>query len=147
MNYFSPVYATCHAYLVVCFLTIRTKCSTVFSHAYSVLKRECLAVVSNSWAISKWRYGYYYGSTALRWALVAFSVSWSYTQSVRLLGRGISPSQDPYLHTEQHKHRIYAHRHPWLEWDSNPRSQRSNERRQFMPRGHYDRQEMQIWFI
>jgi hypothetical protein len=26
-----------------------------------------------------------------------------------------------------------AQRHPCLEWDSNPRSQRSNERRQFMP--------------
>jgi hypothetical protein len=28
-----------------------------------------------------------------------------YTQSVGLLGRGISPSQGRYLHTEQHKHR------------------------------------------
>jgi hypothetical protein len=36
-------------------------------------------------------------------------------------------------HTEQHKHRINAHRHPCLEWDSNPRSQLSSERRQFMP--------------
>jgi hypothetical protein len=33
----------------------------------------------------------------------AFSVSSSYTQLVGLLGRGISPSQDRYLHTEQHK--------------------------------------------
>jgi hypothetical protein len=32
-----------------------------------------------------------------------------YTQSVGLLGRGISPSQGLYLHTEQHKHRIIAH--------------------------------------
>jgi hypothetical protein len=31
------------------------------------------------------------------------------TQSVELLGRGISPSQGRYLHTEQHKHRINAH--------------------------------------
>jgi hypothetical protein len=38
-----------------------------------------------------------------------FSVSWSYTQSVGLLGRGISPSQGRYLHTEQHKNRINAH--------------------------------------
>jgi hypothetical protein len=38
-----------------------------------------------------------------------FSVSWSYTQSVRLLGRGNSPSQGLYLHTKQHKHRINAH--------------------------------------
>jgi hypothetical protein len=29
-----------------------------------------------------------------------------YTQSVGLLGWGISPSQGRYLHTEQHKHRI-----------------------------------------
>jgi hypothetical protein len=34
-----------------------------------------------------------------------------YTQTVGLLGRGISPSQGRYLHTEQHKHRINAHRH------------------------------------
>jgi hypothetical protein len=33
---------------------------------------------------------------------------------------GISPSQGSYLHTE-HKHRINAHRHPYLECDSNPR--------------------------
>jgi hypothetical protein len=29
-------------------------------------------------------------------------------------------------------HRINAHRHPWLEWDSNPQSQHSSERRQIM---------------
>jgi hypothetical protein len=46
-----------------------------------------------------------------------------YTQSVGLLERGIGPSQGRYLHTEQHKHRINANRHPCLEWDSNPRSQ------------------------
>jgi hypothetical protein len=40
-----------------------------------------------------------YGSTALSWALAAFSVS-SFTQSVVLLGRGISPSQGRYLHTQ-----------------------------------------------
>jgi hypothetical protein len=44
--------------------------------------------------------GYYYGSMALCWALAAFSVSWSYTQSIGLLGRGISTSQGLYLHTE-----------------------------------------------
>jgi hypothetical protein len=32
-----------------------------------------------------------------------------------------------------HKHRINAYKHPCLEWDSNPRSQNSRERRQFMP--------------
>jgi hypothetical protein len=38
-----------------------------------------------------------------------FSVSWSYTQPIGLLGRGISPSQGLYLYTEQHKHRINTH--------------------------------------
>jgi hypothetical protein len=46
------------------------------------------------------------------WALDAFLVFWSYTQSVGLLGRGISPSQGRYLHTRQHEHWISAHRHP-----------------------------------
>jgi hypothetical protein len=54
------------------------------------------------------------------------------TQSVGVLGRGISPPQGRYLHAEQHKHRINVHRHPCLEWDSNPRSQCSSERRQLM---------------
>jgi hypothetical protein len=40
-----------------------------------------------------------YGSAALCWALIAFSVTWSFTQSVRLLGRGISPSQGRYLYS------------------------------------------------
>jgi hypothetical protein len=70
-------------------------------------------------------------STAL-WTLVAFSVSSSYTQSVGLLGRGISPSQGLYLYREQRKHRINAHKHPCLEWDSNPRSQRSRGLRRFI---------------
>jgi hypothetical protein len=74
-----------------------------------------------------------YGSTALRWISAAFSVSWSFPQSVGLLGRGISPSQGRYLHTEQHKHRINAHIHPCLEWNSNPRSQCLSVRRRFIP--------------
>jgi hypothetical protein len=53
-------------------------------------------------------YYYYYGSTALCWALAAFSGSWSYIQSLGLLGRVIIPSQGRYLHTEQQKHRINA---------------------------------------
>jgi hypothetical protein len=62
-----------------------------------------------------------------------FSDSRSFTQSVGLLERGNSLSQGRYLYTEQDKHRINAHRHPCLEWDSNTRSQSSRERRQFMP--------------
>lgn len=45
-----------------------------------------------------------------------------YTQSLGALGQVISPSQGHYLHTGQHKHRIKAHRHPYLKWDSNSRS-------------------------
>jgi hypothetical protein len=56
-----------------------------------------------------------------------------YTQSVELLGMGISTSQGRYLHTEQHKHIINAHRHLCLESDSNPRSQCSSGKRHFMP--------------
>jgi hypothetical protein len=55
-----------------------------------------------------------------------------YIQSVGLLGRGISPSQGCYLHAEQHKRRIKAHRHSFLEWDSNLRSQCSSGRRRFL---------------
>jgi hypothetical protein len=47
---------------------------------------------------------------------------------VGLLGQEISPSQGRYLTQTQNKHRL-----PRLEWESNPRSQRSSERRQFMP--------------
>jgi hypothetical protein len=52
-----------------------------------------------------------------------------FRQSVGLLGRGISPSQGRYLHRTtqtQNKRRE-------LELDSNPRSQCSSERKQFMP--------------
>jgi hypothetical protein len=65
-----------------------------------------------------------YGSTAS---------SFIYSQSIGLLLQGISPSQGLTLHTEQHKHRIKAHRQPPLKWDSNSRSQCSSRRRRFMP--------------
>jgi hypothetical protein len=45
-------------------------------------------------------------------------------QSVGLLGLGISPSQGRYLHTN----RINADKHPYIEWDSNPRPQYSSRR-------------------
>jgi hypothetical protein len=68
------------------------------------------------------------------WNLDLFFFSFLiYTQLVGLLGRGISPAQGRYLHTKQHKQRINADIHPCFAWDSNPRSQRSCERRQFMP--------------
>jgi hypothetical protein len=67
------------------------------------------------------------------WPLPPFEVSWCYTQTVRLSERGISPSQGLYLHTEQHKHKINAHRHLCLELDSKPRSELPKERRHFIP--------------
>jgi hypothetical protein len=72
-------------------------------------------------------------SVSLPWALAAFSVSWSSTQSVGHIGRVIRSSQGRFLRTEQQKHRIYAHSHPCLTRDSNPRSQCLSGRRQFMP--------------
>jgi hypothetical protein len=39
-----------------------------------------------------------------------FVILWIFTQSVGLLGRVIGPSQDLYLNTGQHKHRI-THTH------------------------------------
>jgi hypothetical protein len=62
-----------------------------------------------------------------------FSSAILFTQTVGLLGGVISPSQGRYLHTGQCKQVINAHRHPCIEWDSNPRSQRPSERRRFMP--------------
>jgi hypothetical protein len=42
-----------------------------------------------------------------QWNVLRFtSVSWSFRQSVGLLGRVISPSQGLYLNAGQHKHRI-----------------------------------------
>jgi hypothetical protein len=60
---------------------------------------------------------------------------WICSQSVGLLGRVIGPSQGLYLNTGQHKHRkTRTHtKHPCPKWDSNPRSQRPSERKQFMP--------------
>jgi hypothetical protein len=92
------------------------------------VQRHCqsLILASNGWIICL----SVYGSTALCWALASFSVSWSFTQSIGLLRRGISPSQGRYMHTGQN--RIIAHRHPCLKLDSNPRSQCSSEWRKFM---------------
>jgi hypothetical protein len=68
-------------------------------------------------------------STALCWALAAFSASRSHTQSVGLLGRGISPPQDP-TYTQNSTN---THRHPCIEWDSKAGFQCSSWRRQFIP--------------
>jgi hypothetical protein len=66
------------------------------------------------------------------WILASLSVSKSFTQLVGHLGRGISPSKAATC-TQDRTNRINAHTHPCLKCVSNPRSQRSSERRQFMP--------------
>jgi hypothetical protein len=65
-----------------------------------------------------------YLPTYLFMALESFVGPWPFfqvlnlfTHSVGLLGRGTSPSQDRYLNTGQHKHRIKAHRHSYLKWN------------------------------
>jgi hypothetical protein len=65
------------------------------------------------------------------WTVTVFFNFLFYTQSVGLLRRRTSPSQGLYPHTEQHEHRINAHRHLCLEWDSNPRPQCSSGRTRF----------------
>jgi hypothetical protein len=66
------------------------------------------------------------------WLLIQFRNHFS--QTAGLLRRVISPSQGRYLNTGQHKQNKRIHtKHPCLEWDSNPRSQRQRERRQLMP--------------
>jgi hypothetical protein len=62
------------------------------------------------------------------WPLLSFLI---YTQSVGLLGWAVRRKASSY--TRNNANRINAHRHPWREWESNPRSQRSSERREFMP--------------
>jgi hypothetical protein len=108
------------------------KCDASSLFFHMMWNRDKNDAVFGTWVVGH-RIEYYYGSTALCWALASFSLSWSYTQSVGLIGREISPSQGRYLHTGQHKYRINAHRHPCLEWDSNTRSQRLCYRRQSMP--------------
>jgi hypothetical protein len=86
---------------------------------------------------------YYYGSTALCRALPAFSVSWSYTQSVGLLRRGITPLQGLYLRTEQQKHRIKTHNTDINSLSGirthDPSVRASEDMPCLRPRGHYDR--------
>jgi hypothetical protein len=75
-------------------------------------------------------------SRTYQW-LYSLSGPWPFFQFLDLytVGRTHLTGDPPrrYLHTRQHKHRINAHRHPCLEWNSNPRSQYLNGRRLFMP--------------
>jgi hypothetical protein len=71
-----------------------------------------------------------------QWFLQAFVGPWPHFKfrnpihSRKTPWRGDQPFARPLL-TGQHKHIIKAHRHPCLEWDSNPGPQCSGERRQF----------------
>jgi hypothetical protein len=62
------------------------------------------------------------------WPLLQFLNLFS--QSVGLLGRGISPPQGRYRTTQTQNKRTY--RHPCLELDSKPRTQLSSDRKQFV---------------
>jgi hypothetical protein len=82
------------------------------------------------------------GSAGLCWTLAAVSVSWSFTQSVGLLGRGISPSQGRYLHTQDSTNTELTHT------DINasrgirthdPSVSAGEDSSCLRPRGHYDR--------
>jgi hypothetical protein len=52
---------------------------------------------------------FFTGSTAPLGPGLCFSVSWPFLQTVELLGRVISSSQDLYLNTEQHKQNKHIH--------------------------------------
>jgi hypothetical protein len=72
-----------------------------------------------------------------------FSFLILYTQLVGLLGQGISPSQDLYLHTEEHKHRINAHNTDIHALSGirthDPSVQAGEDSSHLRPRGHSDR--------
>jgi hypothetical protein len=94
----------------------------------------------------------YYGSAVLSLDLFRF-FSFLILYTAGLLGRGISPPQGRYLHTEQHKHRINAHKHPCLERDSNllPSIRPSEDSSCLNPSGHcdrlYDVLQIEIWIL
>jgi hypothetical protein len=77
---------------------------------------------------------------AFCWTLATFPVSCSLTQSVGLLGRGISPSQCLYLHTGQHRHRINTDIHASSGIRTHDPSDSVGEDSPCLrPRGHCDR--------
>jgi hypothetical protein len=60
-----------------------------------------------SWYIHSFIHQWFY--SPLLGPGLSFSSIIFFTQTVGLLGRGISPSQSRYLHTGQHKHRKNSH--------------------------------------
>jgi hypothetical protein len=87
-------------------------CATVMSVCLSIYLSVCLCLSI---------YLSIYGSTALVVLGHLFSFLILYTVG-RTPCTGISPSQSGYLHPEQGNQKK-THRHPCLEWDSNPRFQ------------------------
>jgi hypothetical protein len=107
-------------------------CSThVFSRLIAIiLSRFGGVTIDGVWIrlfVHQWLYSLLLGPGLLLNVVIFF------TEKVGLLGRVISPSQGRYLHTRQHKQNKRTHRHPCLERDSNARSKRSSELKQFMP--------------
>jgi hypothetical protein len=75
------------------------------------------------------------------WAFVAFWVSWSFTQSAGLLGRGISPSQSRYLHMTTQTEQTHTDIHASSGIRAHDPSVREGEDGSCLrPRGHCDRQ-------
>jgi hypothetical protein len=72
-----------------------------------------------------------------------FFSSLIYTQSVGLVGWGISPSQGRYLHTKQHRHRLKAHNTDIHDLSGirthDPSVRVSEDSSCLRPRGHCDR--------
>jgi hypothetical protein len=89
----------------------------------------------------------YYGSTALCRPLAAFWVSWSYNQSVCILGRESAYYKDSnYTQTTQTRNKRTQYRHSCLEWVSNPdhRVRASEDSSCLRLRSHCDRQPLSI---
>jgi hypothetical protein len=104
-------------------MLIRRLCTCSFIHYNGkdwCSGRNCNGYIQHLRAISV-TYLHIFFSLALQpqWAL-ASSDSWSFLQTVGLLGRVISPSQGLYLNTRQHKHRINIYTRqtfmPWVEF-------------------------------
>jgi hypothetical protein len=76
----------------------------------------------------------HYGSTALCWALAAFSVSWSFytVDGTPWKGDQLIARPLPTHRTTQTQNKRTQYRHSCLELDSNPRSQCLREQRQFI---------------
>jgi hypothetical protein len=64
------------------------------------------------------------------WLLFSFLILYTVGRTPWM---GVQPVARPLSTQREQKHRINAHRHPQLEWDSNPRAQCLCGRRRFMP--------------